>query len=571
MSDLTVSGPAELPAGGLVVPKLSADERVMRGGMWVATVALAAALVLPLGFLLWRSFQDRDGNFVGLDNFAAYVTTPALLSSVWNSVWTASVTALVVVPLAFGYAYALTRSCIPARPLFRSIALLPVLAPSLLPALALIYLCGNQGILTPLFGRSIYGPVGIVVAQIFYTFPHAMLILTVALSTADARLYEAAEVLGASRGRIMHTVTLPGARFGLVSAAVVVFTLVITDFGIPKVIGGDFNVLATDVYKQVVGLQNFNMGAVVGMVLLLPAIGAFLLETWARRQQSGSLSGRAVPYVPRPRAMRDRIALGLVLVVSFLLILIVGIAIWGSLIRFWPYNLTLTLRNYEFSRFDFAGWGSLLVSLQMAGMAALIGTVMVFIVAYLMERGPKGWWLTPVLRFVVGLPLAVPGLVLGLAYILFFNEPWNPLGFIYGTLAILVLNSIVHFYTVCHLTATTAIRQLDPEFEAASASLKVPVWRTFLSVTVPMCLPAILDIAVYVFVNAMTTVSAVIFLYGPDTKPASVAVVSMDEAGQASAAAAMAVMILCVTSSAKLVQVAAGGLVDRTTQAWRRR
>jgi len=172
---------------------------------------------------------------------------------------------------------------------------------------------------------------------------------------------------------------------------------------------------------------------------------------------------------------------------------------------------------------------------------------------------------------VVGLPLAVPGLVLRLAYILFFNDPWNPLGFIYGTLTILVLNSIVHFYTVCHLTATTAIRQLDPEFEAASASLKVPVWRTFLVVTVPMCLPAILDIAVYVFVNAMTTVSAVIFLYGPDTKPASVAVVSMDEAGQASAAAAMAVMILCVTSGVKLVQVAAGGLVDRMTQAWRRR
>lgn len=364
MSEFTVSGPAALPAGQLVKAKLSSDEKAMRAGMWAATVALAVALVLPLVFLLWRSFQDRDGNFVGLANFADYVTTPALLSSVWNSAWTASVTALVVVPLAFGYAYALTRSCIPARSLFRSIALLPVLAPSLLPALALIYLCGNQGILTPIFGRSIYGPVGIVVAQIFYTFPHAMLILTVALSTADARLYEAAEVLRASRGRIMRSVTLPGARFGLVSAAVVVFTLVITDFGIPKVIGGDFNVLATDVYKQVVGLQNFNMGAVVGMVLLLPAVGAFLLETWARRQQTGSLSGRAVPYVARPRRMRDRIALGLVLTVSFLLILIVGIAIWGSLIRFWPYNLSLTLRNYEFGRFDFAGWGSLLVSVK---------------------------------------------------------------------------------------------------------------------------------------------------------------------------------------------------------------
>jgi iron(III) transport system permease protein len=165
----------------------------------------------------------------------------------------------------------------------------------------------------------------------------------------------------------------------------------------------------------------------------------------------------------------------------------------------------------------------------------------------------------------------VPGLVLGLAYIMFFNHPLNPLGFLYGTLAILVLNSLVHFYTVGHLTATTAIRQLDPEFEAVSASLKVPVLRTFGRVTVPICLPAILEIAVYLFVNAMTTVSAVIFLYGPDTKPASVAVVHMDEAGQASAAAAMACTILAVTVGVKLLHVAAGGLVDRLTQGWRRR
>jgi iron(III) transport system permease protein len=543
----------------------------MRIGMLVAAVALTVALVLPLAFLLWRSFLDHDGQFVGLANFVTYVTTPSLASSVWNSVWTASLTAVIVVPVAFGYAYGLTRSCMPAQPVFRAIALIPVLAPSLLPALALIYLFGNQGILTPLIGRSLYGPVGIVVAQVFYTFPHAVLILLVALGTADARLYEAAEVLRASRLRILRTVTLPGAQFGLISAAVVVFTLVVTDFGIPKVIGGDFNVLATDVYKQVVGLQNFNMGAVVGMVLLLPAVGAFLLEGWARKQQSAALTGRAVPYVPKPRAGRDRPVFALALVVAFLLIAIVSTAIWGSLIKFWPYNLSLTLGNYDFSRFDAAGWGSLITSIRMSAMAAVIGTGIVFVVAYLLERGPKGWWLTPVLRFVVGLPLAVPGLVLGLAYIMFFNEPWNPLEVIYGTIAILVLNSVVHFYTVCHMTATTAIRQLDPEFEAASASLRVPLWRTFLRVTVPICLPAILDIAVYIFVNAMTTVSAVIFLYGPDTKPASVAVVHMDEAGQASAAAAMAVMILVVTTGVKLLQIATSGIVDRTTQAWRRR
>jgi len=550
---------------------VSADDRAMQVGLLLAALFMTVALVLPLGMLLWRSFLGPDGAFVGLSNYVSYLTTPSLASSIWNSIWTAAVTALVVVPTAFFYAYALQRSCIPGKAAFRAVAFIPILAPSLLPALALIYLFGNQGLLRDLTGGPIYGAWGIVVAQIFYTFPHAVLILAVALSAADARLYEAADVLKASRGRILRTVTLPGAKFGLVSACVVVFTLVVTDFGIPKVIGGQFNVLATDVYKQVVGQQNFNMGAVVGMILLVPALIAYMLEHWAQKRQSSALSGRAVPYVPKPRPRRDTPLLVLCVGVAFLLVGLVGVAIWGSLIRFWPYNLTLTLRNYEFSRFDASGWHSFAVSLQMSTYAAIIGTVLVFIVAYILERGPKGGPLPPLVRFATNLPLAVPGLVLGLAYILFFNEPANPLVFLYGTIGILVLNSVTHFYTVCHLAATTAIRQLDAEFEAASVSLKVPVWQTFLRVTVPICLPAILEIAVYIFVNAMTTVSAVIFLYGPDTKPASVAVVHMDEAGQASAAAAMAVTILAATTIAKLAQIGASSVVTRLTQSWRRR
>ncbi|MFZ4407937.1 MAG: putative 2-aminoethylphosphonate ABC transporter permease subunit [Paracraurococcus sp.] len=551
---------------------LPADVRLLRLGLWLAAAVLAVGLVLPLGTLLLRAFEDTDGRFVGLANFIAYVTTPALLISAWNSVWTAAVTTVLVVPLAFGFAYALTRSCIPAKGVFRAVMLLPVLAPSLLPALALIYLFGNQGLLRGLLGGgSLYGPGGIIAAQVFYCFPHAALILAVALSTADARLYEAAEVLKAGRARIFASVTLPGARYGLVSAAVVVFTLVVTDFGIPKVIGGQFPVLATDVYKQVVGLQNFSMGAVVGLVLLLPAIGAFLLDRWAQKKASGTLSGRAVPYVPKPRAGRDGPLLVLCITVAFALVGLVAVAAWGSLIRFWPYNLSLTLDNYDFSRFDSTGWGALGNSLRMAVLAAIFGTTLVFCTAWLMERGARGGWLNAGLRFVVAVPLAVPGLVLGLAFILFFNHQLNPLGFLYGTLGIIVLNSVVHFYTVAHLTAVTAIRQLDPEFEAVSASLKVPAWVTFRRVTAPICLPAILDIAVYIFVNAMTTVSAVIFLYGPDTKLASIAVVHMDEAGQVSAAAAMAVVILGVTTAVKIGHVALGGVVNRTTQGWRRR
>ncbi len=569
--------PETRPDGTVALPaaaqqRVAGDALLLRGGLWITASVLAIGLVLPLATLFVRAFEDRDGGFAGLENFGRYVTTPTLLAAAGNSLWIAAATTAIVVPVAFFYAYALTRSCMPMQALFRTVMLIPVLAPSLLPALALVYLFGNQGMLKGLLlGHSVYGPIGIVMAQCFYCFPHAAIIMAVALATTDARFYEAAEALRAGRGRIFATVTLPGARYGLVSAAVVVFTLVVTDFGIPKVIGGQFPVLATDVYKQVVGLQDFNMGAVVGLVLLLPAIGAYLLDRWAQGKRAATLSGRAVPYAPRPRRQRDLPLLVFCLGVASVLAGLLGVAAWGSVIRFWPYNLSLTLDNYDFARFDAAGWDSLLVSVRMAGLAAILGTVLIFCTAWLLERGTRPGRLGSILRFAATLPLAVPGLVLGLAFILFFNHPANPLGVLYGTLAILVLNSVVHFYTVAHLTAVTAIRQLDPEFEAASASLKVPAWLTCWRVTVPMCLPAILDIAVYLFVNTMTTVSAVIFLYGPDTKPASVAVVHMDEAGQASAAAAMAVAILGVTLSAKLLQLGTARLVERATQRWRRR
>jgi iron(III) transport system permease protein len=169
------------------------------------------------------------------------------------------------------------------------------------------------------------------------------------------------------------------------------------------------------------------------------------------------------------------------------------------------------------------------------------------------------------------LPMAVPGLVLGLGYVFFYNASWNPLGWLYGTLILLVVNTVAHFYTVAHITATTALKQIDPEFEAVSASLKVPFWRTFARVTVPISLPAILDIAVYMFVNALTTVSAVIFLYGSGTKLASIAVVHMDEAGAIASAAAMATMIMLTAILAKVLHLTLDRLAFARLQAWRRR
>jgi iron(III) transport system permease protein len=550
----------------------STDQQIVIAGLVIAGLFFLVALILPLLALFVRAFQGSDGRFVGLANFALYVSTPSLSVSAWNSVWTAALTTVIVLPIAYCFAYALTRSCIPLKPFFRAVMLVPVLAPSLLPALSMIYLFGNQGFFFPLLqGGTIYGAGGIIASQVFYCFPHAALILMVALSGADARLYEAAAALKAGRLRIFATVTLPGSIYGLVAASVVVFTLVVTDFGIPKVIGGSFTVLATEIYRQVVGLQNFNMGAVVGIVLLLPAGVAFVLERWAQSKQASVFSGRAVAYVPKPRAARDLPLLGGCLLVTALLLGVTGMAVWGSFITFWPWNMSLTWANFNFPNFDSAGWGSLEISVRFALYAALFGTAIVFLVAYLLERAPRDSKVAPVVRLFATIPLAVPGLVMGLCYIMFFNDPSNPFGFLIGTVAILSLNTIAHLYTVCHLTAVTAIRQLDPEFESVSASLKVSMWVTFWRVTLPICIPAIIEIMVYMFVNAMATVSAVIFLWGPFTKPASVAVVQMQEAGFSSAAAAMAVVILGINVVVKVLQVSAGGTVDRLTQAWRRR
>ena len=202
-----------------------------------------AFLAAPLLAILQQALQDKTGQLIWFDNFIDYAKTPALLESLWNSIWVSGLVTLIAVPLAFGFAYALTRSCMPFKALFRGITLIPLLAPSLLSAISLIYWFGNQGVLKGWMQGigidQIYGAPGIVVAECFAVFPHALMILVTALSLSDARLYEAANAMGTSPSRKFFTITLPGAKYGLISAALVTFTLVMTDFGIPKVIGGN--------------------------------------------------------------------------------------------------------------------------------------------------------------------------------------------------------------------------------------------------------------------------------------------------------------------------------------------
>ncbi|SFV02801.1 iron(III) transport system permease protein [Polaromonas sp. YR568] len=543
------------------------------GALALVAVVLIVFLAAPLLAILQQALLGKSGDFVWFDNFIEYAKTPALLESLWNSLWVSTAVTLIAVPLAFGFAYALTRSCMQYKALFRGITLIPLLAPSLLSAISLIYWFGNQGVLKSwmqgLGIEQIYGAPGIVVAECFAVFPHALMILVTALGLSDARLYEAANAMGTSSRRKFFTITLPGAKYGLISAALVTFTLVMTDFGIPKVIGGNFNVLATDVFKLVIGQQDFAKGAVVAILLLAPAVLTFAVDKYVSKRQTAMLTARAVPYRPTPSRGYDWVMTLYCCAIAFLVLAMLGMAVFASFASFWPYNLTPSLRHYTMGLVDAEVGVGFVNSLKMAAGTAFFGTALVFVSAYLLEKTKGMDGLRGFVRMLAMLPMAVPGLVLGLGYIFFFNAPDNPLNGLYHTLTLLTLCTIVHFYTTGHLTAVTALKALDGEFEAVSASLKVPFFKTFWRVTLPICTPALVDIARYFFINAMTTISAVVFLYSPETKVASIAILNLDEAGEIGAAAAMAVLIGLASTIATLLFMALAWWINRRTQAWR--
>jgi putative 2-aminoethylphosphonate ABC transporter, permease protein len=566
------------------------DDRHIQAGLLAASLLfMTVGLLLPLAELVSKCLTDARGEFIGFANFVHFFTASSLASALYNSLYVSVVSTLATLPPAFVFAYALTRTTIRCKAFFKQIAMLPLFAPTMMMGISLVYLFGRKGIVTtgffgilPWLGLDIglYGSTGIILAEAILVFPPSVMILMTALANSDARLYEAAEALGAGKPEIFWSVTLPGVKYGVLSAAFVCFTLVFTDFGAPKVLGGNYNVLATDIYKQVVGQQNFNLGAVISVVMLVPTLMAFVADNWLRRRQTGAITARATPLVPKANTWRDRVLFVFCLCAAGVVITVFVTSIFASLADVWPYKLMPTLRHYNFREYGGGGYTAFWNSLRLAAYTAILGTFATFGTAYLVEKTRRLQWLRRAAYCLSLVPLALPGLVIGLSYIFFFNKPSfsvgltslpNPLFPLYGTMLLLVLCNVIHFYTVGYLTASAALRQIDREFDLAAESLSVPFYVMFRRVTLPLCLPAVLDIAGYYFISSMATVSAVVFLYSPDLQLASVAVVNMDDAGDSAPAAAMSVLIVFANIAAKTLFELASRWARRETDRWRRR
>jgi iron(III) transport system permease protein len=532
------------PPAAAVRPLHGLDtDRLVAGGLLVlVAIPLVVFILYPLVAILRKSVETPAG--IGLAHYLRYFGQPRFLAVLWNTFAVSITAAAVTILLAYAFAYALHRAVLPGRAAFRLIALLPLFAPSLVQAMGLVFLLGRNGLInrTLDLGLNVYGFWGIVVSDVLYAFPHAFLILSAALAVGDARLYESARMLGASPWRIFRTVTVPATRYGLASATFIVFTIVITDFGNPMVIGGDYNVLATEMYNQVSGQANFEMGAVIGMLLLVPAALAVAAEKAIARRQHTVVTAQSVPLTPRPDRRRDRLLLGYVVLVSTVILTVVGTVVFASFVRLWPYDLRPTLRHYRFEVQN--GIEPLWTSIEVSLLAAGIGIVFVVLGAWALHR--FGGALIRALYFLSILPAAVPGMVLGLGYIFAFNDPGSPVYPIYETILILAICNVYHYHAQGFLIATTSVKQVSRTFDEASAMAGAGLLRTLARVTLPIIWPSVVSVGTFFFMRSMVTLSAVIFLITPATQLAAVSVLLLDEAGNLNQAAAFSVCIIAV-------------------------
>ena len=522
----------------------------------------AAILLLLLAFVVWPILRVLATSLSGpagltLANYAEFFSSWRLLRILVNSLAVSAVSTVITVAVALVLAYSVTRSDIPGKRFVSLMSLLPLISPPFLVSLAFILLFGRNGVVTQALHLdwSIYGFTGIVVSQVFTFLPQAYILLANVLGNIDVSLEEAAENLGARPLTTLRRVTLSLARPGLASAALIVFILCMTDFGNPILIGGRYNVLATEIYAQVIGMSNFAAGTTMSIVLIVPCLVAYLVNAyWVGTKSYVTVSAGARTAVrPTPPALRRPLfvlAGGAALFIA----LIYALIPLGSVVRLWGSDWSLSLRHYAFAS-SAEGASPIWNSVKLAALSGVIGTVVALAAAYVVERKrPPGRRAIEALSL---LPAALPGTVIGVGYILAFNVP--PL-LLTGTVWILVTSVVFWKFPVAVLAGINALKQIDPAIEEAAVSLGAGSVRTFARVVMPLLTGSAFSIFVYFFVNGIVTVSAVIFLIYPGFNLGSVAILNQVENGYPGVACALGTLILAIViGSVLLLRALVGG------------
>ena len=522
---------------------------------FVVAGTAAAVFVLLLVFVVWPVVRVLSLSLSGpggltLANFQAFFGSWRLARILVNSLAVSAVSTVITVLLALILAYAVTRTTVPGKRFLSMMSLLPLISPPFLVSLAFILLFGRNGVVTHGLGLdwSIYGFHGIVMAQVFTFLPQAYILLANVLGNIDGALEEAAENLGAGTVTTLRRVTLSLARPGLASAALIVFILCMTDFGNPILVGGRYNVLATEIYAQVIGMNDFPAAATMSIVLIVSCLAAYLMNTyWVGSKSYATVSAASRSALrPTPAVVRWPL-FALSGSIAVFIAVIYGLIPFGSFVRLWGSDWSLSLRHYTFQSTAEGAW-PIWNSVRLAVMAGVIGTVLALVTAYVIERKrPVG---ARAIEFLSLLPAALPGTVIGVGYILAFNVP--PV-LLTGTIWILVTSVVFWKFPVAVLAAINTLKQIDPAIEEAAVSLGAGSLRTFAKVVMPLLTGTAFSIFIYFFINGMVTVSAVIFLIYPGFNLGSVAILAQVENGYPGVACALGTIILGIVVAAVLL------------------
>ncbi len=519
---------------------------------------LGLCLLLPLAVLLLffayplvvvaiKSVTQVDGS-IGTSNYARILGSPSFWRATRNSVEMSLATMALSLLLGLTVAYALHRCSVRGRGVIQALVALPLLAPSLVQGLGLIFLLGRNGLISKMLGVevNIYGFWGLLIANTLYALPQAVLIIGASLRNTDARIHEAATVMGSSGWRQFIDITLPSIKFSLLSAAFVVFTVTLTDFGNAATIGGNYTVLATEIYNQVAGQMNFNLGAVVGILLLLPTVLAFYLERVASNRQAAAVSSAATPLATQWTPRRD-IPMGIASwLIALLPALTIFIVVIVSFTQLWPYRFNFSLRHYSVS--VAGGYDPLWTTVQISLFAGLLGVALQFMLGIALQRVSRR--VAKLSYFVCLLPAAVPGMVLGLSYIFAFNLPGTPLYYLYGSAALLAMCNVMHYWTQAFVATTAGLRQFPAALDETAACMGAGLLRRVLDVIGPFALPTLVAVFFYLFMRSMVTLSGIVFLISSELSVASVSIMRLDEAGSTSQAAAYATCTMGIVVAA---------------------
>ena len=458
--------------------------------------------------------------------------------AIQNSLSTSLTATLISLILALIAAWCVERTRLPGKNLFSLLFVAPMLIPSMSHAFGLIALFGNNGLITKWLHirTQIYGFNGIVFGAVMYSFPFAYVMFSSILQYEDQLPYRAAEVMGIPRIRQFTGITLPYLKKTIISAFFAIFTMTITDYGVPIMIGGQTQTLPVLMYNKAVAMTDYNTGSVIGIFLLMPAIVAFIVDMLNPDTNQNAYAIET--FKPGKNKLQSAVAL----VFSVLLCLIIlSPVISFSFMVFeerYPTVTAFTLAHVEktINRGALSYLGN---SLLYAFLASVIGTVFAFFCAYETARVKERF--SKIIHLISLTSMAIPGIVLGLSYIIFFHSSG-----IYGTIWIVVILNCIHFFSSPYLMMYNTMGKVNPNLESAGSTLGIGRWRIIMDVIVPKVKGTVLEMFSYFFVNSMVTISAVSFLSPPSPKPLALLINQFESQRQMESAAFVSLLIFVV-------------------------